>query len=383
MAAVPVELVETARRLGEAHDVADLGDVSIKDAGTLRVKRSGAPLAGLSVDDFVELDRAKLDTVLETGFPRDAQPRVELFEKMLLAARLNSGGGGGDAMPIVDALVHHLLPGRVVVHLHPETLCAVTCCGSGQYLTKAWFKKHDVPVVWLERVEEGVVLAKALAKALHKSKRPPIDAAVLVSNGGVYLQAEEPAGVEAALEALLATLADQLVEQEVTAPEEMAAAEPGRLDAYAAALASATGAAATATDASPAVRALLSRPSVRDAALRGPIWPDQVVHCGSYPCHVEDDSGDAAAALEPALAEHVEENDEPPQVLLVRPHGLVATGPTPAAAAAAAEVFAAAAGVYVRSERMGVTRIVPAKDRRALEESPWTAERRAAAAAAG
>ena len=375
MAAVPVELVETARRLGAAHDVADLGDVSIKDAGTLRVKRSGARLAELSVDDFVGLDRARLDSILETGFPREDAPRAAAFEAALLAARIQS-----DETPIVDSLIHHVLPGRVVVHLHPRALCAVTCCGSGQYLAKDWFKKHEVPVVWLERVEEGVVLAKALGKALAKSKWPPLDAAVLVSNGGVYVQGEEPADVERAAGALLATLAEKLVEQEVTDPEEMAAPDPARLDAFAAALASAAEAPATATDASPAVLSLLSRPSVRDAALRGPIWPDQVVHCGSYPCHVEDDGGDVEAALKPALDEHVEDNDEFPQVLLVRPHGVVTTGPTPAAAAVAAEVFAAAAGVYVSSELMGVTRILPAKDRRALDASTWTAARRAAAA---
>ncbi len=377
MAAVPVELVETARRLGAAHDVADLGDVSIKEAGVIRVKRSGASLARLSVDDFVTLDRARLDTVLETGFPRDDAARAGVFETALLAARMK---GHDDDTPIVDALLHHLLPGRVVAHLHPAAISAITCCGSGQYLAKDWFKNHPVAVVWLERVEEGVVLAKALGKALAKSKRPPLDAAVLMSNGGVYLQGEEPADLEKAVKALLATLAERVVEQEVTEPETMPDADPKRLDAFAAALVASTGAAACATAASPAVLSLLSRPSVRDASLRGPIWPDQVVHCGSYPAHVEDEGEAPAATLKPILAEHVEENDEPPSVLLVRPHGLVATGPTPAAAAAAAEVFAAAAAVYVGSERMGVTRILPAKDRRALETSAWTAARRAAAA---
>ncbi|BAM04602.1 class II aldolase/adducin family protein [Phycisphaera mikurensis] len=376
MAAVPVELVENARRLGAAYDVADLGDVSMKDASVLRVKRSGARLAELTVDDFVGLDRSRLDTLLETGFPRDAEPRAAAFGTMLLNARM-----GGEATPIVDSLIHHLLPGRVVVHLHPESLAAITCCGSGQYLTRDWFKKHEVPVLWLERCEEGVVLAKALAKVLAKSKRPAVDAAVLVSNGGVYLQAEEPAGLGVALERLLATLAEKQVQQEVASPEEMPAADPQRLSAWGTAFSAATHGQPVATDASAGVLALLSRPSVRDASLRGPILPDQVVHCGSYPCHVEDDGGgDPEEALTAALAEHVEENDGLPRVLLVRPHGLVACGTTPAAASIAAEVFAATASVYVRSELMGVTRIVPAKERRALEESRWTAQRRAAAA---
>ena len=377
MAAVPVELVEIARRLGAEHGVADLGDVSIKDAGTLKVKRSGAKLAELSVDDFVELDRTRLDTLLETSFPREDAARAEASGEALLAARLKAGEQG---TPIVDALLHHLLPGRVVVHLHPQKLCAVTCCGSGQYLAKDWFRKHEVAVVWVERAEEGVTLAKALAKALAKSKRPVIDAAVLVSNGGVYCQAEEPAGLEGALNALIATLDEKVVEQEVTEAEVLEGADAERLGAFEVALQSATDAAATATEASEAVLALLARPSVRDASLRGPIWPDQVVHCGSYPVHVEDDGGDPGKLVAAAVAEHREENEADPQVLLVRPHGLVATGPTRAAAEAAAEVFAAAAGVYVRSERMGVTRILPAKDRRALEASAWTAARREAAA---
>lgn len=377
MAAFPVELVETARRLGTAHDVVDLGDVSIKDAGTLRVKRSGARLAELSVDDVVCLDRARLDAVAEASFPREPAGRTKAFEAALLAARLPGSDG---ETPIVNALLHHLLPGRVVFHLHPEALCAITGCGSGQYLAKDWFRKHGVSVIWLERDEEGILLAKALGKALASQKKSVTDCAVLVSNGGVYLQGEEPAEVEAALDQLLATLAEQRVEQEVTAAEELPPADVDRLKAFAEALLPATEAGAAATNASPAVLALLARPSVRDASLRGPIWPDQVVHCGSYPCHVEDDGADPAETLKPALAEHFEDNDEHPQVLLVRPHGLVATGPTPAAAAAAAEVFAAAAAVYVRSELMGVTRIVPAKDRRALDASPWTAARRAAAA---
>lgn len=160
-------LIQLSRAYGgdPAFVLAGGGNTSVKSPGRLWVKASGHALATIAADGFVELNRQPLDALLQRDWPDDPAERESEFKDAMLAARVHPDRG---QRPSVEALIHHLMPGRFVVHTHPGIINALTCCRAGQTLAA----RHLPAAIWQPYVDPGVTLARACT-SLSPPKPPP------------------------------------------------------------------------------------------------------------------------------------------------------------------------------------------------------------------
>jgi len=140
--------------------IAGGGNTSYKTADKLYVKASGAPLASITREGFVVLDRPKLQHLCETQLPADPQEREAKFKEAVLNARLEPGKG---QRPSVESLLHHLLPTKFVVHSHATLVNTLTCCKNGERIAKELFGSD---VLWIPFVDPGYVLGRLLKDLL-------------------------------------------------------------------------------------------------------------------------------------------------------------------------------------------------------------------------
>ena len=157
------ELIEVSRAFGgrPGFALAGGGNTSLKTGDTLWVKASGHRLATIDAGGFVALDRRRLSAMLDaTDWPGEPAAREALFVERVMAARLDPHAG----RPSVEALLHHLLPDRLVVHTHPRAVNALTCCVRGEALAA---EALGGAALWQPYVDPGLTLAKDLRGRLR------------------------------------------------------------------------------------------------------------------------------------------------------------------------------------------------------------------------
>ena len=340
------------------------GNTSSKSADRLWVKASGHALATIDPGGFVALDRAKLDAMLADDWPADAREREAGFLRRVMDARIDAALG---QRPSVEALLHHLLPAPLVVHTHSSLVNAVTCCASGEAFTREWFAGD---VLWQPYVDPGLVLAQALRTNLA-GRRP---AAIFLENHGLIVSGATANAIVTTTQSIVARIARELT------------ARPSAIDVDgdASLLQSGIDAirahrpdsffAATATPAA----AWLAADAGRYA---GPLTPDQIVYCRSWPLALRL-TGDAAAdrrQVAEAWAAYVARYDVEPWVAVVEDAGIVACRATARMAETTRDVFADAAAVARDASRLGGVRALGAEHRQFIEQWEVEAYRRAVA----
>jgi NAD(P)-dependent dehydrogenase (short-subunit alcohol dehydrogenase family) len=124
----------------------------------------------------------------------------------------------------------------------------------------------------------------------------------------------------------------------------------------------------------------------RAIAMGGPLSPDQIVYCRSFPLWVAarpgEPAGDLKARLTAAVSEHTGTYQVPPTVVLVQGLGLFASGGTWADADTARLVYIDAIKVMAGARRMGGVRYLPDDFRSFIEHWEVESYRRAVKAAA-
>ncbi len=184
-------LIQLSRAYGgdPAFVLAGGGNTSVKSPGRLWVKASGHALATIAADGFVELNRQPLDALLQRDWPDDPAERESEFKDAMLAARVHPDRG---QRPSVEALIHHLMPGRFVVHTHPGIINALTCCRAGQTLAA----RHLPAAIWQPYVDPGVTLARALHQLItpEAASLTQTDGCtvVLLENHGLIVSGDDP-----------------------------------------------------------------------------------------------------------------------------------------------------------------------------------------------
>lgn len=143
-------------------------------------------------------------------------------------------------------------------------------------------------------------------------------------------------------------------------------------------------------DDSPSVLELVASANGREAAMGGPLIPDQIVYCRSFPLWFEprdgEESGKLIARLADALAAHERERRFRPNVVLVAGLGLFAAGNDFAGADTARAVYLDAIAIMAGATRLGGVQPLPEREYRFIEDWEVEAYRQAvsiAAAAAG
>lgn len=357
------------------------GNTSLKTGDRLFIKGSGQALATVSAEGFVEMDRAKLEALLNRTLPEDRLRREAEFKAATLAARLHPQK---NQRPSVEALLHHLMPRRYVVHTHSTLVNMVTCCVKGEELAA-----HFAPdVVWIPEVDPGYILSQVILRSLENFKQTTgrdCPRAILMQNHGLVVGADSPEEIRHHTDWLIEAVGKQLL----AAGERPAFGPVTTLEpAVARGLIQSIG---------PALRGLLARgdnlkivrfsdaPEVMDlvggdegeaTATTGPITPDQIVYCKSFPLWFE-----PAADLTPAglveqlrqvIQKHIHDTGSAPNVILIKGLGMFTSGDDFAGAELVRLVYTDTIQVMAGARRLGGIRYMDAGMRKFIEE--WEVE---------
>jgi len=339
------------------------GNTSCKMDDILYVKGSGTALAAMTRDGFVKMDRNKLTELADATLDEDPDAREARYKQWIDSARCEPEKG---QHPSVEALLHHLVPGRYVVHSHATIANTLTCYTEGQALAKEIFGDD---IVWVPYVDPGFVLAQALKQAIGEYQARTGRAAakaILMANHGLIVAGDDPEAIRANTDEILAKIAARL-------GDDWQAKSIGKVTRVG-------DANAVARKMGPALRALLAEDPAgplkvvtfddSDIALgligteageaiacAGPMTPDQIVYCNSFPLWFKpndaEDEDALIARLRDAIDRHTKETRFPPKVVLVPHVGLFAVGDDFKMADTAREVYLDAIKVMAGAARLG------------------------------
>jgi len=362
------------------------GNTSCTIGDRLYVKGSGTSLATMTRDGFVKMDRDKLSELLGATLDEDPKAREAQYTEAVTDARCEPEKG---QRPSVEVLLHHVVPGRYVVHSHATVAETLTCHTGGQALAEEIFGDD---VVWVPYVDPGFVLAQTLKQALEDYRAlrgQELPKAILMANHGLIVTGEDPEAIRANTDEILGKIAARLGRDWQT----KAFGEVACLG----------DAGATVRKIGPALRALLAEDPAgplkvvtfddsdvalgligasagRPIACAGPLTPDQIVYCNSFPLWFEpkdgEDEGALIARLRDAIDRHTRQTRFPPKLVLVQGVGLFAAGDDFRTADTVREVYLDAIKIMAGATRLGggPEGVSYLTDRQRLFIEDWEAE---------
>jgi len=386
------QLVELSRRFGAdtRFVIAGGGNTSYKTDDRLFVKGSGTSLACIDADGFVEMARAPLALLPGRDLGTDPDSREAKFKEEILAARIVPEKG---QRPSVECVLHNMLPRRFVVHTHCTAVNTLACSGQGERIASEILGDR---ILWIQYVDPGFTLAKALSRELVQYAArtgrdcPP---AVFMQNHGLIVCADTPEEILRHTQWIL----DRIEAHERGLEHSEPFGPVGRIGGQ--------GARRLVDLFGPVLRALLAEGDTlkivtfddsdvaldfvggaagREAALGGPLTPDQIVYCTSFPLWFEPHEDEAPVDLVPRLRDSIRQHREKtgcaPSVILVEKLGLFAAGEDFAQAETARLVYLDAIKVMGGARRLGGIRPLPREGREFIEHWEVEAYRRKVAA---
>lgn len=358
------------------------GNTSCKVGNRLFVKASGTSLATITSDGFVQMDRDQLEDLAGATLDADPQRREEQFKERIAAARCEPERG---QRPSVEVLLHHLLPSTYVVHSHATIANTLTCHKNGRRLAEENFGNS---IIWLPYVDPGFTLAQSLRQALavHHSRTDGAAAnAILMANHGLIVAGDDPAAIRKTTDELLAKIATRLgddwasdafgqpalVDSADERVRQIAPVLRGLLaDDESTALKLVT------FDDSPISHGLVGTAMGQAAATAGPLAPDQIVYCGSFPLWFElvdgEDEAALVARLRTAIDEHEARTRFLPKIVLAKGLGLFAVGDDVKQANTTRDVYLDATKVMAGATRLGGISYLSERERLFIED--WEVE---------
>jgi len=357
------------------------GNTSVKVGDRLFVKGSGHALATMPPEGFVEMDRKQLEALLNSKLSEDRMRREEEFKAATLAARIHPEK---NQRPSVEAVLHHLMPRKYVVHTHSTLVNMVTCCAQGPELAR----QLAADVVWIPEVDPGYILSQTLWQALEtyrKATGRDCPRAVLMQNHGLVICGDTAEEIRGHTDWLVDNLRRRLAAAGTapafgpTAP--LAAPRARELveiigPALRGLLAQGDNLKIVTFSDAPEVMELVVGAEGKAVATTGPLTPDQIVYCKSFPLWTEP-AADATAKtlveqLRQELQAHVQRTGAAPHVVLVKGLGLFAAGDDFAAAETVRLVYTDAIKVMAGARRLGGIRYMDDGLRRFIED--WEVE---------
>jgi rhamnose utilization protein RhaD (predicted bifunctional aldolase and dehydrogenase)/NAD(P)-dependent dehydrogenase (short-subunit alcohol dehydrogenase family) len=380
----PLEtLVKLSRFYGSDPDfvLAGGGNTSVKIGDRLHVKGSGHALATIPPEGFVEMDRKQLEALLNSNLSEGRMEREAEFKAATLAARVYPEKG---QRPSVEALLHHLMPGQFVVHTHSTLVNMITCCVRGPELAQ----ELAADVVWIPEVDPGYILSQVLRKSLEDYQRSTgkkCPRAVLMQNHGLVISGETPEEIRGHTDWLVETLRRKLA----AAGDEPSFGPTSSLEAAAARqlvltigpalrglLATGENLKAVTFSDAPEVMEFVGGSEGRVVATTGPMTPDQIVYCKSFPLWIEPSAkataADLVAQLRQAIQDHTQKTGSAPHVILVKGLGMFAAGDDFSGADTVRLVYTDAIKVMAGARRLGGVRYMEPGMRKFIEE--WEVE---------
>ena len=251
-----------------AYVLAGGGNTSVKDDTTLYVKGSGTQLATIKAEEFVKMDRARLNEIMKTEYP-----------------------------------LHNLFAYTYVLRVHPTLINGLTCGKGAKALCEELLGKD---VLWIDICKPGYTLARICFEKMnaYKEETGKDVQVLLLQNHGIFVAADTVEEIGVLFDGVIGKLEKQVkrtadVSDAVTPEKEQAAQKLSSLLGHA-------------MEVVPAADHFV-KDKTAAAPLLKPFTPDHIVYCGPYPLFVEN-IDEAKNALDAFMTEH----DKEPRLILVQ-----------------------------------------------------------------
>lgn len=179
------------------------GNTSYKDKDTIWVKPSGTTLVSIAAEDFVAMDREKLNKLNDVTPPTDPTERESLVKEYMLNAKLNPNS----SRPTVEAPLHNTLNAAFVVHAHPAVVNGMTCAVNGAKVAQELFPQ----ALWINYTDPGYTLCMKVRDEINNynakfGKEPSV---LLLDNHGIFVAAENSQEINDLFDNVMSVLSNQ------------------------------------------------------------------------------------------------------------------------------------------------------------------------------
>jgi|WetSurMetagenome_2_1015567.scaffolds.fasta_scaffold00002_51 rhamnose utilization protein RhaD (predicted bifunctional aldolase and dehydrogenase)/NAD(P)-dependent dehydrogenase (short-subunit alcohol dehydrogenase family) len=202
------DLIEISRFYGADKNfvIAGGGNTSFKDENTLWVKASGEPLASLTEDGLVALDRSKLHEISVKNYPEDTVLREDLVKQDLYKSIIDPSR---NKRPSVETSLHEMIRYKYVVHLHPTLINGILCSRNARNLTIRLFGDE---VLFVPYTDPGYTLFKKLEKDItdYRTKHIKDPEIIFLENHGVFVGADSTEKIREIYSNLTATIGKEV-----------------------------------------------------------------------------------------------------------------------------------------------------------------------------
>jgi len=202
------ELVRISRFYGQNTEyvIAGGGNTSYKNTEKIWVKSSGSPMANIRADDFVCLDRKKVQHISVKTYSNNPTLRERQVKEDLNTAILYPK----EKRPSVETSMHEIIQYSFVVHTHPAIVNGLVCASKSKSIV---YRLFGDDVLYVEYTDPGYVLFKKVDMALKhyrstKGKDPSI---VFLENHGVFVAANSPKEIEEIYTGIMTIIAAEIV----------------------------------------------------------------------------------------------------------------------------------------------------------------------------
>ena len=319
------------------------GNTSFKSADRLWVKGSGTALATIRPEDFVVLERAKLDQMWTTQYPEEEKAR----EAAVLNDMMNARVQGENRRPSVETLLHNLFPQQYILHVHPTIVNGLTCSNEGE---KAMLRLFP-DAVWVDACKPGYILALECKQVMdaYKAQKGKNVQILFLQNHGIFFAADTTEEIDALAQQVMDSLRNAVVRQPAL---QSIACDQKKADAVCALLQQLYGEGQDAAVKFAVCPEVLSY----DPATKS-LSPDHIVYAKAKQLAVP--AGADEAQIKALFAAFAAENGYKAKIVFVEGLGMFACGASEKEAATALEVMLDAISVVVYAESFGGVQVMP------------------------
>ena len=313
------------------------GNTSFKSAENLWIKGSGTALATIKAEDFVVMDRSKLNLMWTADYPENEAARESAVLQDMMDARVE----GETRRPSVETLLHDLFPQKYILHVHPTLINGLTCSVEGE----AAMRKLLPEAVWVDACKPGYILALECKEKMDAFKAAyGRDADLLfLQNHGIFFAADTAEAVGELAEKTMATVTAAVTR---FPNEEAVEADAGRVAAISEKLAKLYGGSCYFM----ANREILGYDPTTES-----LSPDHIVYAKAKQLALDTEEG-----LEEAFAAFEAANGYKPKITFIKGLGMFACDATDKTAQTAASVMYDAVKVVCYAESFGGVQPMPA-----------------------
>ncbi|MGO4102735.1 bifunctional aldolase/short-chain dehydrogenase [Leifsonia sp. YAF41] len=336
-------------------------DVTGDTVDVLYVKGSGWDLASIERAGFAPLRRERLAQLLTVPHLTDTQMMNELRQASMDSAAPD---------PSVEALLHALLPARVVLHSHADALVALMNQPEGQSAVEELYGDRVIVVPY---VMPGFDLARLAADLWPRLSTSRTEGMVLLNHGLFTVGETTEEAYSRHIEFIdMAERHSAFTASAVPAgPEsrDLLPGEPLDLAQFRAAASRIVGRPVIVSQTpSPRARDFASAPDVSEKATRGPATPDHVIRTKRIPL-IGRDLDSYAAEYKEYFAQNSSRRgvaltalDSAPRVVLDPEWGLVTLGGSVTETAITADIYLHTMDIIDAAERQDGYQALPAGD---------------------